>query len=76
MLIHRLKSIITHLFMELTEGMLSWSQIPSASSLSRISHANMVGFCFLYPAIASTTFGVATLGLLPPMTPGLMDPVS
>jgi hypothetical protein len=31
----------------------------------------MVGFSRLYPAIMSTTFGVATFGLLPPMTPAL-----
>ncbi|KAG8183355.1 hypothetical protein JTE90_013046 [Oedothorax gibbosus] len=36
-----------YLLMELTEGMLSWSQTPTASSLSLISQANMVGFCFL-----------------------------
>ena len=36
----------------------------------------MLGFSCLYSLIFVTTFGVATLGLLPPMTPGLMDPVS
>lgn len=62
--------------MELTLGTMSLSHTPSASSLSLISQANMVGFCLLYSAILSTTFGVATLGLEPPMTPGLMLPVS
>lgn len=62
--------------MELTLGTVSLSHTPSASSRSLISQANMVGFCLLYSAILSTTFGVATLGLEPPMTPGLMLPVS
>lgn len=62
--------------MELTLGTMSLSHTPSASSLSLISQANMVGFCLLYSAILSTTFGVATLGLEPPITPGLMLPVS
>lgn len=38
------QSASTYLFIEETEGTLSWLQIPSASSLSLISHANMVGF--------------------------------
>lgn len=37
----------TYLFIDDTEGTLSWLQIPSASSLSLISHANMVGFSLL-----------------------------
>ncbi len=36
-----------YLLMELTLGTVSPSQTPSASSRSRISHANMVGFCRL-----------------------------
>ena len=36
----------------------------------------MLGFSCLYSSIFVTTFGVATFGLLPPITPGLMDPVS
>lgn len=67
---------VCHLLMELTLGTVSLSHTPSASSRSLISQANMVGFCLLYSAILSTTFGVATLGLEPPMTPGLMLPVS
>lgn len=39
-------------------------------SLSRISHAKIVGFSRLYCSIFETTAGVATLGLLPPMSPG------
>lgn len=66
----------SNLLMELTLGTMSLSHTPSASSLSLISQANMVGFCLLYSAILSTTFGVATLGLEPPITPGLMLPVS
>lgn len=62
--------------MELTEGTLSCEQTPSASSLSRISQANMVGLSFLYLEMASTTCGVATLGLEPPITPALKLPVS
>lgn len=66
----------SHLLMEETLGTVSLSQMPSARSRSRISQANMVGFCRLYSAILSTTLGVATLGLEPPITPGLMLPVS
>lgn len=66
----------SYLFMEETLGTVSLSQMPSANSLSRISQANIVGFCLLYSAILSTTLGVATLGLEPPITPGLMLPVS
>lgn len=36
-----------YLLIEDTLGTVSLSQMPSASSLSRISHANMVGFCLL-----------------------------
>lgn len=56
--------------------MLSCVQMLSASKRSRISQANIVGFSCLYCMIASTTDGVATLGLDPPITPGLVDPVS
>ena len=66
----------SYLFMELTLGTFSWSHTPSANSLSRISQANIVGFSLLYLHIESTTFGVATFGLEPPITPGLMEPVS
>ena len=59
-----------------TLGTFSWLQTPSVSSLSRISQANMVGFSFLYLEIVSTTIGVATLGLDPPITPALKLPVS
>ena len=36
----------------------------------------MVGLSCLYLSIFSTTVGVATLGLLPPMVPGRTEPVS
>lgn len=39
-------------------------------NLSRISHANIVGFSRLYCSILDTTAGVATFGLLPPIKPG------
>ncbi|KAH9414178.1 hypothetical protein DERP_008373 [Dermatophagoides pteronyssinus] len=44
-----------------TDGILSASQIPSANKRS---------------PIASTTFGVATFGFDPPITPGFILPVS
>lgn len=46
------------------------------TSLSRISQLNMAGLAFLYSSIRLSTSGVATLGLLPPITPGRMLPVS
>lgn len=39
--------VIFYLLMDETLGTVSLSQTPSASSLSLISHANMVGFCLL-----------------------------
>ena len=59
-----------------TLGTFSWLQTPSVRSRSLISQANMVGFSFLYLLIVSTTWGVATLGLLPPIPPALKFPVS
>lgn len=44
--------------------------LPSEISLSRISHANMVGFSRLYCSILETTAGVATFGFEPPIRPG------
>lgn len=44
--------------------------LPSDISLSRISHAKIVGFSLLYCSILATTAGVATFGLLPPIKPG------
>ena len=61
---------------ELTLGILSLVQTPSDSNLSRISQAKMDGHSRLYWAILLTTSGVATLGLLPPIALGLMEPVS
>lgn len=60
----------------LTLGMLSLVHAPSDSSLSRISQAKIEGHSLLYCAILPTTSGVATLGLLPPMARGRMEPVS
>jgi hypothetical protein len=59
-----------------TLGALLLSQIPSFIKRSLISHENMPGFSRLYSSILASTSGVATRGLLPPMTPGLMLPVS
>jgi len=59
-----------------TEGTLYLSQTPSASSRSRISQAKIPGsFCFS-SLMKPTTFGVVTLGLLPPIAPGRIEPVS
>lgn len=64
------------LILQLTLGMLSFVQMPSESSLSRISHAKMDGHSLLNWAILLTTSGVATRGLLPPIARGLIEPVS
>ena len=70
--IFRIFSIFSfYLLMLDTLGTFSWLQIPSVNNRSRISQANIVGFSFLYLLMASTTGGVATLGLLPPITPAL-----
>ena len=44
--------------------------------LSLISQLKTPGFSFLYPSIFASISGVASLGLLPPNTPGRMLPVS
>lgn len=59
-----------------TLGALVRSQMPSLISRSLISHENIPGLSRLYSSILASTSGVATRGLLPPMTPGLMLPVS
>lgn len=46
------------------------SNLLSLINLSRISQANIVGFSRLYCSIFETTAGVATFGLLPPISPG------
>ena len=56
--------------MEETEGAVELVQMPSEMSFSRISQAKMVGFSRLYDSILFTTWGVATLGLEPPIIPG------
>lgn len=61
---------------EETDGSVSRLQTPSARSFSRISHANRELFDSLYRRICSITIGVETRGLLPPIAPGNIDPVS
>lgn len=62
--------------MELTEGAVFLSQMPSFISLSLISQENIPGFCLFSSSILFSTSGVATLGFEPPITPGRMEPVS
>lgn len=57
-------------------GAVLLSQSPSFTSFSRISQLKMEGFSFLYCSIRCSTSGVATLGFEPPITPGLIEPVS
>lgn len=52
------------------------SHIPSLTSRSLISQLKIDGFSLLYCSILDSTSGVATRGLLPPITPGLIEPVS
>ena len=59
-----------------TEGAVERSHKPSLISRSRISQLKMPGFSRLYSSILFSTSGVATLGFDPPMTPGLIEPVS
>lgn len=62
--------------MELTEGAVFLSQMPSFISLSLISQENIPGFCLFSSSILFSTSGVATLGFDPPITPGRIEPVS
>ena len=62
--------------MELTLGTDDLSQIPSFNNRSLISQLNIPGLSRLYCSIFFSTSGVATRGLLPPMTPGRILPVS
>ena len=62
--------------MEDTLGAVSLSQSPSLTSRSLISQLKMPGLSRLYSSILLSTSGVATRGLLPPITPGRMLPVS
>lgn len=59
-----------------TLGTLNLSQTPSFTSRSLISQANIPGSFDLSSRINRTTFGVVTLGLLPPIAPGKNEPVS
>ncbi len=70
------KLLEAYRLIELTLGTLSESHMPSFTKRSFISHANIVGFWCLYSAMACMTVGVATFGFDPPMTPGLIEPVS
>lgn len=62
--------------MLLTDGTLYLSQTLSCNNRSRISHANIPGSFCLRSLMYWTTFGVVTRGLLPPIAPGRMEPVS
>src|SRR6218665_1344677 len=62
--------------MELTLGTELRSQTPSFRSLSLISQLKMPGFSLLYSSTFRSTSSVATRGLLPPIAPGRMLPVS
>lgn len=59
-----------------TDGTLYLSHTPSDSSRSRISHAKIPGSFSFSCLMYCTTFGVVTRGLLPPIAPGRMLPVS
>lgn len=67
---------LPYLLIELMLGTLLGSHTCSSTSLSRISQANIVGLLCFSCRIFCTTVGVATLGLEPPISPGLMLPVS
>ena len=54
----------------------TWKNRLTFINCSRISQLNIPGLSFLYSSILLSTSGVATRGFEPPMTPGLMDPVS
>ena len=54
----------------------TWKNRLTFINCSRISQLNIPGLSFLYSSILFSTSGVATRGFEPPMTPGLMDPVS
>lgn len=49
---------------------------PTLIKRSRISHEKIAGLSRLYSSTLFSTSGVATRGLLPPITPGRMLPVS
>lgn len=61
---------------ELTDGAVFLSQMPSLISLSLISQENIPGLILLSSSMRFSTSGVATLGFDPPITPGRMEPVS
>ena len=59
-----------------TLGTVFLSHMPSLMSLSRTSQENTPGFSLLYISTVFSISGVANLGLVPPITPGRMLPVS
>ena len=59
-----------------TLGTVFLSHMPSLMSLSRTSQENTPGFSHLYPSTVFSISGVASLGFVPPITPGRMLPVS
>lgn len=67
-------NIVSNFFLYYTKNLLK--HIVTSNSLSRISHENMPGLSRFNLSILVSTSGVATRGLLPPITPGLIDPVS
>lgn len=62
--------------MLLTDGTLYLSHTPSDNKRSLISQAKIPGSFSFNCLIYWTTFGVVTRGLLPPIAPGSMLPVS
>ena len=60
----------------LTLGTFSLWQTPSASKRSLISQEKTLGHSCLYSDIFLTTAGVDILGFDPPISRGLMEPVS
>ena len=67
---------IIYLLTDETDGRLSSAQTFSSRSLFRISQAKIDGLSRLSCKILFTTFGVATFGFDPPITPGIIDPVA
>ena len=65
-----------HDFYKLFDKECQWQNRLTFINCSRISQLNIPGLSFLYSSILFSTSGVATRGFEPPMTPGLMDPVS
>lgn len=75
---HNLKraKLSTPYLILLTDGTLKRSQMLASINLSRISQAKMLGSFFFCSLTKATTLGVVTRGLLPPIAPGKIEPVS